>query len=410
VGVWLLFTYRQRATSHHLGWFFITSGLVGCCSFGVTLAQDALLWWQLTFTWVCLTMPLAFLGVVLYRGNLTEERLPVLALLSVGALFAAGAWLAPQTFFAGFHVIPQGGVGIGVQPINLLMLAHLSFIVGTCGIITAFSVRFFDLDTKLKVWQMMGLGFMVVFLLGLSTPLDTQIQGYPLPWLAALIYPINTIIAYWVFIVKKPRVRLSYAVALNPAAWHDLRNLVRALSDQTDPRHMQNAVAALQAYIDAVSRPKPIHASYIQKEDVLINAIVRDACDFWRMSAQKKGIAYQTTMPDEELIMTVDPIGLRRALDNLLQNAIKFTPGGGQISILVQLTPHDYAISVQDSGIGIPAKELAQVVHKRGSNARAFAGEGLGLGVVTDFAKHHNGSLHIHSDIGARFTLRLPID
>ncbi|MGW4248912.1 HAMP domain-containing sensor histidine kinase [Nocardia sp. NPDC004722] len=102
------------------------------------------------------------------------------------------------------------------------------------------------------------------------------------------------------------------------------------------------------------------------------------------------------------------PARLWRAITNLLDNAAKFSPPGGT----VRLTVADHALSVRDSGPGIPAEDLAHVFDRfyRSPSTRAIPGHGLGLAIVAQVAELHDAEVGIESDSGGScFTLTFPV-
>jgi signal transduction histidine kinase len=110
----------------------------------------------------------------------------------------------------------------------------------------------------------------------------------------------------------------------------------------------------------------------------------------------------------------LDADRLERILDNLLSNALKFTPAEGTVRVTVQREDDSVRLVVEDSGPGIPA-EMRELVFERfrqvdDSSTRARGGSGLGLAIVREFAQLHGGSVDLEdSDLGgARFVVRLP--
>jgi signal transduction histidine kinase len=99
-----------------------------------------------------------------------------------------------------------------------------------------------------------------------------------------------------------------------------------------------------------------------------------------------------------------------RALGNLLDNAIKFTPGGGMVSVSLRRQGQWAELWVEDTGIGIPSDDLPQLFSRfhRGHNATAYPGSGLGLAIVAAIVEGHGGQVAAENTTsGARFCLRL---
>ena len=118
-----------------------------------------------------------------------------------------------------------------------------------------------------------------------------------------------------------------------------------------------------------------------------------------------------------EIIGEWDPMRLRRVLDNLIGNAIKYSPSGGEVTVTVRREiegPAEWAVvSVRDSGVGIPAADLAHVFERfsRASNVGKIAGTGIGLATSQRIVEQHGGTIAVTSQEGegSTFTVRLPI-
>lgn len=110
----------------------------------------------------------------------------------------------------------------------------------------------------------------------------------------------------------------------------------------------------------------------------------------------------------------VDDRRVQQILDNLLSNAVKYSPGGGRVHTTCEIQGHRVAISVTDTGIGIPTPEQEQLFARyfRASTAleRGIEGTGLGLANARAFAEAHGGDLRCTSEpgVGSTFTLVLP--
>lgn len=109
-----------------------------------------------------------------------------------------------------------------------------------------------------------------------------------------------------------------------------------------------------------------------------------------------------------------DPERLERVLDNIVSNAIKYSPNGGDIIVDIARDRSWAVLSVQDQGVGIPAADLPHVFerYRRARNVTAkFAGSGLGLAGARDLIELHGGSISVTSveGVGSTFVVRLPL-
>jgi signal transduction histidine kinase len=153
----------------------------------------------------------------------------------------------------------------------------------------------------------------------------------------------------------------------------------------------------------------------LQRAPVELNEVVRRSADSARPSAEAAGVALETEL-EESVIIDGDAERLGQACDNLISNALKFTPAGGRVTVSTALrvgdAGTDAVLSVRDTGVGIPADELAHLSERfyRASTARSIPGVGLGLTVVRAIATAHGGRLDVESTEGegTAFTLVLP--
>jgi heavy metal sensor kinase len=130
--------------------------------------------------------------------------------------------------------------------------------------------------------------------------------------------------------------------------------------------------------------------------------------------AKAKGVMVRmgATTP---VVVQGDAAALRRALRNLVDNAVKYTPAGGSVVISLERTPEGAALVVEDTGIGIAAADVQRVfepfVRLDAGRSRDTGGSGLGLAIARSIALAHGGTLEVESRPGAgsRFTTRLPV-
>jgi PAS domain S-box-containing protein len=168
----------------------------------------------------------------------------------------------------------------------------------------------------------------------------------------------------------------------------------------------------------------------LQPEDVDLVAVVRAAEETARVTAAAAGVEVAVDVPDDGLAVRGDAVRLGQACDNLVSNAVKFTPRGGRVTLTLRAawrTPEGTVVpgaepgatpvaqlAVSDTGIGIPAGEQAQLFARffRASTARRHAvpGVGLGLAITRAITTAHGGTLEVASTEGrgTTFTLTLP--
>jgi signal transduction histidine kinase len=135
-----------------------------------------------------------------------------------------------------------------------------------------------------------------------------------------------------------------------------------------------------------------------------------------QVSAQRRGLSLTAELPDAALVVTHDPQRLGQVLTNLIGNALKFTPRGGLVRVVLSRYQHGARIQVVDTGVGIGANELPRVFDRfyRGSRANEArgSGSGLGLAIVRSVVEMHGGRVMVESRVGSgsTFTVTLPPD
>ena len=154
----------------------------------------------------------------------------------------------------------------------------------------------------------------------------------------------------------------------------------------------------------------------LQVESIPVLDILERVTGSLQMQAKQKGISLGVELPrDLPHAIEADAALLQQALYNLVENALKYTSHGGEVTIHLQTAPTELTFAVQDSGIGIPAKDLPRLFEKfyRGTNREALAqrGTGLGLAIVKSIAERHGGSVWAESELGkgSTFYLKIPL-
>jgi signal transduction histidine kinase/ActR/RegA family two-component response regulator len=145
-------------------------------------------------------------------------------------------------------------------------------------------------------------------------------------------------------------------------------------------------------------------------------AIVEAALDSVRPSAEAKWITVRRTIDPAAGLVFGDPNRLQQVVWNLLTNAVKFTPKGGKIDVIVQRVDSHVQIDVRDSGMGISAEFLPHLFERfrqaDSSTTRKYGGLGLGLSIVKQLVELHGGGVEAQSGgdgQGATFTVSLPL-
>ena len=154
----------------------------------------------------------------------------------------------------------------------------------------------------------------------------------------------------------------------------------------------------------------------LQKERIELRTAVEQAIDTTRAQIERRGHRLSIEIPTAPIALDADPVRLSQMLANLLDNAAKYTPDGGEISITAELADDQIFISVRDTGLGIPKGQLDKIfdlfTQLDASPTSGSRGVGMGLALVRNLAELHGGSVDVVSagpGQGSMFTLRLPI-
>jgi signal transduction histidine kinase len=150
-------------------------------------------------------------------------------------------------------------------------------------------------------------------------------------------------------------------------------------------------------------------AMRLQREALDVGRVLSDTVSLYEDLAEDKGVRLVLAGPAGRLEVQADHARLRQALANLVDNAVKYTPPGGTVTIDAHAAPNAVFIEVTDTGPGIPPEERARVWERlyRGQAGRAERGLGLGLSLVKAVVEAHGGRAEIVSADGAGSTFRL---
>jgi len=139
--------------------------------------------------------------------------------------------------------------------------------------------------------------------------------------------------------------------------------------------------------------------------------IAAAAAEDWEASLTAAGISFQREL--EPAPVLADPGRLHQVIGNLLSNALKFTPAGGRIEMLLSQADGQARLEVRDTGPGISPEDQPHVFDRlwRGTQASQITGSGIGLAVAAELTRAHQGTIELSSElgIGSQFTLTMPL-
>ncbi|MBK8780778.1 MAG: response regulator [Anaerolineales bacterium] len=196
---------------------------------------------------------------------------------------------------------------------------------------------------------------------------------------------------------------LEQAGPLN-AQQHEFLNYIKSASSIMTEL-VQNMMSLAQMDLD------------IQKKYVSVDMqkLLGEMADEFTPQAHKKEQSLKFTPLSAPVHVNGDPLQLRQLLRNLLGNAIKYTPVGGNIQLYTKADDAQISIHVQDNGFGIPTQDLPFIFDRfyrvRDGKASEAEGNGLGLAIVKSIVEGHNGTINVESEVGKGtcFTLSLPL-
>jgi signal transduction histidine kinase/DNA-binding response OmpR family regulator len=179
----------------------------------------------------------------------------------------------------------------------------------------------------------------------------------------------------------------------------------------------RNALAQQQIIEDILDVSRIITGKLrLEVSPVELSAVVEAAIDSIRPSADAKGVRLQPIIDSEANPVLGDASRIQQIVWNILSNAVKFTPRGGRIQVVLERVNSSVEISVRDTGQGI-SREFLPYVFERflqadSSSARQYGGLGLGLAIVRHLTELHGGTVSASSPgegRGATFTITLPL-
>ncbi len=155
----------------------------------------------------------------------------------------------------------------------------------------------------------------------------------------------------------------------------------------------------------------PISPSSIDMADV-VSSVIQGL----KKQAEDKGIELSLELSSPSLPVRADKERMEQVLINLIDNAIKYTPEGGKVKVSARKEDSKIRVDVEDTGIGIPAKDIPRIFERfyrvDKARSRELGGTGLGLAIVKHIILSHRGKVWVTSEVGkgSRFSFTLPVD
>ncbi|GAB4336805.1 MAG: hypothetical protein Kow00117_19190 [Phototrophicales bacterium] len=188
-------------------------------------------------------------------------------------------------------------------------------------------------------------------------------------------------------------------------------NLELSVENTPSPQNQQalNQVKQLERLTNDLLDLSQIESeTSILFEPINLAKLMGELSEIYASRAEQADLEYVLVLPSEPVVILGSLSRIQRAFSNLLDNAVKFTPAGGQIT--VKLSQKGEVI-IQDTGIGIPSDDLPNLFERftRGRNAAQYMGSGLGLAIVKAIVDLHRGHIGVESDsTGTRITISFP--
>lgn len=172
-------------------------------------------------------------------------------------------------------------------------------------------------------------------------------------------------------------------------------------------RKLLHLVNQLLDFRKAESGALPIHVAMSDVDELAGNVFA-----MFKENAQKRNITYQFHSDLNGSLLPIDKTYVEMMLTNLLSNAFKFTPNGGEIALSIWRKEHSFGFSIKDSGIGISPEKLSRIFERFYQSNEDRKGSGIGLSLVKCLVEKHHGNISVDSkpSQGSEFVIELPSD
>lgn len=178
---------------------------------------------------------------------------------------------------------------------------------------------------------------------------------------------------------------------------------------------LDNELERLTALVNDLLELSKLEKDIIEHEELSLNLLLENIIGENQFRFAQAGVSLLDDIPEEDLVVRAAPLQLRQVFGNLLDNALNYTPPGGQVIVAFYSDGPDAVISVEDTGCGIPAEDLKFIFERffrvERARSRAGGGTGLGLAIVSEIISKHGGKVWVESEEGkgSSFYVSLPL-
>lgn len=197
-----------------------------------------------------------------------------------------------------------------------------------------------------------------------------------------------------------------------------IRGTLEGMLDNVYPRDDQRLESMLEETAQLSNLLEDLHtlalaergALQLRPEPTDVPVLAGETLAAVESQAEATGVSLELVVENDPPLVEVDPLRLRQVLNNLLANALRYTPEGGQVRVEVRQEDEHLQVRVVDSGSGIAAEHLPHIFD-RFYRIDDSGGSGLGLAICKDLVEAHDGSIEAESEPGkgTTMTVRLPI-
>ena len=173
-----------------------------------------------------------------------------------------------------------------------------------------------------------------------------------------------------------------------------------------------NSIKLQRLIEELLDYQRALHAAAaLQVKPVALKPLIQEALRAHELAAQAKGL--RIDLDAQAATVVADPDKLRSIVDNLIGNAVKFTPAGGRVAVVARSAGDEALIDVIDTGPGVPAEERESIFDSffrgRAKAGARVEGSGLGLAIAREYVEAHGGKISVLAEErGAHFRVALP--